>query len=228
MKTCNIYRLGLVPFDSALKLQARLCELRREKVIPDTLLLLEHPPVITLGRHGDEKNIIAPPGVLEREGIPVFRTERGGDVTCHSPGQLIGYPILDLKEGRITVSGYVWKLEEVVIKTLADFGITAGRSARARGVFAAREKLCALGLRIAGGVSYHGFALNVNTNLRYFDYIVPCGLSGVRVTSMARLLGYELDMAQVKETLAMRFAQEFNLELKAVSEPNIDLARVKE
>ncbi len=213
MKTGSIYHLGVVTYESALKLQRRLSGLRREGTIPDTLLLLEHPSVITLGRHGNERNILAPPEVLEREGIPVIRTERGGDVTYHGPGQLVGYPILDLKESSLTVSRYVWKLEEVVIKTLQDFGITAGRSPRARGVFAKGEEVCSLGLRIAGGVSFHGFALNVNTELRYFDHIIPCGLNGVAVTSMAKLLGYELDMAQVKEALINRFSQEFSLML---------------
>lgn len=214
MKTCVVCRLGLTPYEVGLSLQRRLFEARLSRGIPDVLLLLEHPPVITIGRNGKDQNILASKDGLLKERIPVYRTERGGDVTYHGPGQLVGYPILNLKEDNLTVIKYVTILEEIAIKTLGDFGIEAGRSRWGRGIFVNGRKIYALGLKITGGVSTHGFALNVNTDLRYFSYIVPCGLSDIKVTSMSECLGRKLEMGEVQDRLLDHFSRGFNFEME--------------
>ncbi len=223
IRHCLVYRLGLVPYETGLKLQRGLVEERKSGNILDTLLLLEHPSIITLGKNATTQNILVSEELLEKEEIAVFRTERGGDVTYHGPGQIVGYPILNLKDNGLTVSRYVGKLEEIAIKTLANFGIEASRSARGRGIFVNRDKIGAIGLRITGGVSMHGFALNVNVNLKHFDYILPCGLDGVEVTSIAELLGQEIEMAKVQDVLLFHFAEEFGLTLEFGKE--IDVLR---
>jgi lipoate-protein ligase B len=178
-----------------------------------------HPPVITLGWHTIPEHIIAHSDTLLRENIPVFHTKRGGDVTFHGPGQLVAYPILNLKENGLSVTDYVWKLEETAIRTLAALGIKGERITDWRGVFVGRDKIGSLGVRISGGVSMHGLALNVNTDLKHFDYIVPCGLSGVKVTSIARVRGQPVDMPSVKDILIMKFADifRFSCEMREVN-----------
>lgn len=192
--------------------------MRKRDEIPDVLFLLEHPQVFTLGRNARPENVLIDGGMLKKMGIPVVQTERGGDVTYHGPGQLVGYPILKLKDNGMTVSSFVRKLEEVMINALVGFGIEAEGSPRGRGVFVGDKKIGALGLRIKDGIGMHGFALNVNTDLRYFDYIVPCGLKGVKVTSMAELLGHGVDMAQVQDAVVQSFASEFNFQIEAGEE----------
>lgn len=213
-KLCLVYALGLVDYDNGLLLQERLLNSRKIGATTDVLLLLQHPSVFTIGRSGVDENIIVPRETLAREGIPVFYTNRGGDVTYHGPGQLVGYPILDLREGGLTAHQYIWNLEEIVIRTLADFGIDGQRVSGWRGVWVEKDKICSLGVRISHQVSTHGFALNVNTNLKYFTYIIPCGITGVSCTSVSKLLGHEVKVEEVQEDLLWHFAQVFRFTLE--------------
>ena len=213
-KACLIYDLGLVDYHQGLLLQEKLLNLRKSGTISDVLLLLQHPSVFTIGHSGIVENIIVSKETLVREGIPVFHTNRGGDVTYHGPGQLVAYPILNLRENHLSVGEYIWNLEEVVIRTLADFGIGGQRVSGRRGVWVGEEKVSALGLRISGKVSQHGFALNVNTSLKYFTYIIPCGITGVSITSVSKLLGHELEIEEIQENLLRHFSQLFGFTLE--------------
>ena len=214
MKGCLVYDLGLVDYREGLLLQEKLLNSRKSGAIEDVLLLLQHPSVFTIGRSGIAENVIVPKETLVKEGISVFHTNRGGDVTYHGPGQLIGYPILNLRENGLTAHQYVWNLEEIVIRTLADFGIGGRRISGQRGVWVGEEKVCALGLRIRGEVSMHGFALNVNTNLKYFTYIVPCGITGVSITSVSKLLGRTVELVEIQKSLLRHFSKVFRFTLE--------------
>ena len=215
-RICAVTYLGITSYQAALKLQQRLVRLRTDEVIPDLLLLLQHPPVFTVGRFNGQDDIIVSRERLSQEGIKVFETSRGGSVTYHGPGQLVGYPILKLKENHLGVRQYIWKLEGTVIRTLADFGIDGQRVLGRRGVWVGEEKVCALGLRINGKVSMHGFALNVNTDLKYFSYIRPCGIPGMPVTSVAKLLGHQVEIDEVREHLLRYFSEVFKVTLEYV------------
>jgi lipoyl(octanoyl) transferase len=214
----NVRRLGRVSYDDGLKLQAQLVEERRSGAIPDTLLLLEHPPVITLGvktRQGP-KHIVATAEQLDHEGVTVHETGRGGDVTYHGPGQLVGYPILDLAaEGNIRkdVHRYVRDLEEVLIRTAASFGIEATRVEGLTGVWVGppgrEEKLAAIGVRISRWITSHGFALNVSTDLSHFNLIVPCGIVDHGVTSLEKLLGRAVTLAEAEDAAETAFRSVF-------------------
>ena len=205
-------RLGVVPYGEALGLQRSLVEERRGGLIGDTLLLLEHPHVITFGVRGDggRSHLIAAPETLAARGVELHDTGRGGDITYHGPGQLVGYPIFDLKPDRCDVHRYVRDLEEVLMRTAADYGIEAGRVPGLTGVWVGQEKLAAIGVRIARWVTSHGFALNVTTNLDYFKLIVPCGIADRGVTSLARLLGRPVDMTEVASRTASHFINVFS------------------
>ena len=213
-KVCLVCDLGLIDYREGLLLQEKLLNSRKSGAIADVLLLLQHHSVFTIGRSGIVENIVVPKETLVKEGISVFHTNRGGDVTYHGPGQLVSYPILNLKEDGLTAHQYVWKLEEVVIRTLADFGIGGQRVPGQRGVWVGEEKVCALGLRVRGEVSMHGFALNVNTNLKYFTYIIPCGITGVSITSVSKLLGHEVEIDEIQKSLLRHFSQVFRLTLE--------------
>jgi len=213
-KVCLVHTLGLVDYSKALLIQERLLDLRKCGAISDVLLLLQHPSVLTIGRSGVDKNIIVPTETLIEEGIPVFYTNRGGDITYHGPGQIIGYPILNVVANGLTVHEYVWNLEEIVIRTLVDFGIGGQRVSGFRGVWVGGEKICALGVRVSSRVTMHGFALNVNTNLEYFTYIVPCGILGSSVTSVSKLLGHEVEIEEIQESLLRHFSQIFRFTLE--------------
>jgi lipoate-protein ligase B len=213
-KVCLVHTLGLVDYPKALVIQERLLDLRKCGTISDVLLLLQHPSVLTIGRSGVDKNIIVPTETLIAEGIPVFYTNRGGDVTYHGPGQIVGYPILHLIENGLTVHQYVWNLEEIVIRSLADFGIGGQRVSGLRGVWVGEEKICALGVRVSSRVTMHGFALNVNTDLKHFTYIVPCGILGRSVTSVSQLLGHEVEIERIQQSLLRHFSQVFRFTLE--------------
>ena len=207
----DVRRLGLIDYQDGLALQQTLVEQRKRGEIPDQLLLLEHPHVITLGvktRH-DLSHVLESPEALAAQGVGLFETGRGGDVTYHGPGQLVGYPIIDLKPDRCDVHRYVRDLEEVLIRAVADFGITAGRIPGLTGIWvgpAGKEaKLAAIGVRISRWVTSHGFALNVNTDLSRFGLIVPCGITDRGVTSMERLLGGPVQMAEVEDAVVRAF-----------------------
>ena len=204
-----LVNLGHANYLEVLDLQRQLVKHRQEQRIPDTLLLVEHEPVITLGRRGSTSNILSSAAQLASQGINVHQVERGGDVTYHGPGQLVGYAVIDLAERSIGVRQFVDLLEETIILTLADFDIRAGRQSQHRGVWVEDRKIAALGVAIKRWVSFHGFALNVSPNLDHYCHINPCELHHEQVTSMARLLGKPPAMAVVIQKLVSRFAQLF-------------------
>jgi lipoyl(octanoyl) transferase len=211
----EVRRLGLVPYGEALALQRVLVEDRRAERIPDTLLLVEHPHVLTLGVRGDggRSHILATADALASHGIEVHETGRGGDITYHGPGQLVGYPIIDLRPDRCDVHRYVRDLEDVLIRTASDFGIAAERVDGLTGVWVGREKLAAIGVRISRWITSHGFAVNVSTDLDYFNLIVPCGIADRGVTSLARLTGRPIDPAEVGDRITEQVAKVFDFNL---------------
>jgi lipoyl(octanoyl) transferase len=211
-RALEVRRLGRVPYADALALQRSLVEERRAGRIPDTLLFVEHPPVLTLGVRGDggRSHILATDEALAARGIEVHETGRGGDITYHGPGQLVGYPIIDLNPDRRDVHRYVRDLETVLIRTAADYGVAAGRIEGLTGVWVGNEKLAAIGVRIARWITSHGFALNVSTDLDHFKLIVPCGISDRGVTSLERLLGRRIDMAEVEIRVSEHFSKVFD------------------
>jgi len=201
---------GRTAYPEALEIQAVAVEQRRNGEIPDTLLLLEHPHVVTLGSAGRRGHLLVSPGELAARGIGVFEAGRGGDVTYHGPGQLLGYPILDLKPDRRDLHAYLRSLEAVLIRALRTVGIDGERDERATGVWAGGAKIAAIGIRVSSGwITSHGFALNANTDLSYFDAIVPCGLRGCPVTSISRLLGREVTPEAVAPALVYAMTEEF-------------------
>ena len=216
MRTIEVRRLGLVPYADALTLQRALVEDRRAGRVDDLLLLVEHPRALTLGVRGDggRSHVLASPEALAAEHVEVFETGRGGDVTYHGPGQIVGYPILDLRPDRLDVHRYVRDLEEVLIRAVGDCGVTARREPGLTGVWVGREKLAAIGVRISRWITSHGFALNVTTNLDDFQMILPCGLTGRGVTSLERL-GSTASRAMVEDAVAARFAEVFEREMIA-------------
>src|SRR3984893_13905910 len=211
MRKCLLRELGRVDYGRALELQQEIAADRKLGLVPDHLLLLEHPHVITLGRNGHMENLLASDDVLRRAGIAFYPTDRGGDVTYHGPGQLVGYPILDLREWKRDVGAYLRAVEQTLIDTLADYGIAAGRIPKLTGVGVGERKIAAIGVHISRWVTSHGFALNVSTDLSYFQYIVPCGLTKP-VTSMARL-GAAADLQEVSRSLAEHFGRVFECEM---------------
>ena len=211
MRRCAVLELGRIDYGSALALQQRIVAERKSGTGGDHLLLLEHPHVITLGRNGHMENLLAGNEVLRSAGISFHPTDRGGDVTYHGPGQLVGYPILDLREWKRDVGAYVRAIEQTMIDTLADFGIAAGRIPKLTGVWAGERKIGAIGVHISRWVTSHGFALNVTTDLTYFQYIVPCGLTKP-VTSMAAL-GVRAGVEEVGRALAAHFGRIFDCEM---------------
>jgi lipoyl(octanoyl) transferase len=217
LRACVLRDLGRMDYGQALDLQRALVEKRKQGLVPDQLLIVEHPHVITLGRNGRPDNLLASEAVLRRAGISFFPTDRGGDITYHGPGQLVGYPILDLREWKRDVVAYVRAIEQAIIGTLADFGIAAGREPGMTGVWVEGRKIAAIGVHISRWVTSHGFALNVTTDLRYFQYIVPCGLAKP-VTSMAAELGAAPERAELMASLARHFAELFGLEIAVTEE----------
>lgn len=197
-----VLNLGCEPYLRVWQLQHTLVEARREQRIGDVLLLLEHEPTITLGRNADPAHILASNDQLRNTGIAIHRVERGGDVTYHGPGQLVGYPILSLTEHQLAISDYMHLLEETVIRTLSDFGLQSQRRQGLIGVWVDDSKVAALGARIQQGITYHGFAINVAPNLAHFDLIVPCGLPAVKITSMQKELGRKVDLSRVRQRTA--------------------------
>jgi lipoyl(octanoyl) transferase len=208
----QIRRLGMVAYGDALELQKQFVEQRKTGEIPDQLLLLEHPPVITLGvrTRNDRSHVVATPETLEEAGVEIFESGRGGDVTYHGPGQLVGYPILDLRPDRCDVHRYVRDLEEVLIRAVAGFGIVSHRLPGLTGTWVGNEKLAAIGVRVARWVTSHGFALNVSTNLAHFGLIIPCGITDKGVTSMDILSRGSIGMTDVEAAVADAFCAVFD------------------
>jgi lipoyl(octanoyl) transferase len=206
----SVRRFGLVRYADALEMQAELVKQRRAGEIPDTLLLLQHPHVITLGSGAHDDNVLVSAEERAARGIELFDTGRGGDVTYHGPGQLVGYPILDLKPDRCDLHRYLRDLEEVLIRVLAEFGLTGGRKEGLTGAWVDDRKLAAIGVRVSSGwITSHGFALNVSTDLSFFGAIVPCGITQYGVGSIAGELGREVTMAEVEAATVRCFEREF-------------------
>lgn len=215
MRECDFRDLGFMRWDAAWELQRELVSQRKQDRIPDQLLIVEHPHVITMGRNGRNENLLASPEVMARAGIAFFETNRGGDVTYHGPGQIVGYPILDLKQWKRDVMAYVRGVEQTLIDTLAGFGIAAGRlpGKGTTGVWVNGAKIAAIGVHLSRWVTSHGFALNLDTDLSYFQYIVPCGLRKP-VTSM-RKEGSQASRSDVVAALARNFGRVFDCEILA-------------
>lgn len=237
LRTLWLVNLGLVPYAQALDLQHRIVTARKQGGLNDVLLLLEHPPVFTLGRNASQDHILAPREFLDEIGIEVFRVERGGDVTYHGPRQLVGYPILDLRNFRMDVAWYVRSLEDVLIRTLLSYGLNARRIGSAEGKRDPKlvgvwvdnptedrplrelqpdAKVAQIGARIESWITFHGFALNVDPIMQHFDLIVPCGILDKPVTSLSRALHRPVDMNEVRARVARAFATSFQVELKEI------------
>jgi len=214
MRTVHVRRLGVVPYGDALELQRELVAERRAGKVPDTLLLLQHPHVLTLGVHKNTggSHVLATPERLAALGVEIFETGRGGDVTYHGPGQIVGYPIIDLRPDRCDVHRYVRDLEEVMIRVAGEYGVEAGRVKGLTGTWVRDEKLGAIGVRISRWITSHGFAFNVSTDLTYFNLIVPCGISDRGVTSLSRILGRPLALPEVEAAFVRQFCAVFGAE----------------
>jgi lipoyl(octanoyl) transferase len=240
MTTCRTIDLGLMGYAEAYALQKRTVAARKADAIGDVLLLCEHSHVITQGRNGKREHLLASENVLRQKGVEFYETSRGGDVTYHGPGQIVGYPILDLAAIRRDVVWYVRMLEEVMIRASGDFGIVAGREPGKTGVWvcatgkdspqSARgsqsgaetaEKLGAIGVHISRWVTSHGFAYNVSTDLRFFDLIIPCGIAGRKATSLEKLLDHSVDSREVVAPLTRHFSEVFSLDMQAASLDNL-------
>lgn len=213
MRLLEVRRLGIVPYEEGLALQADLVEQRRRGAVPDLLLLLEHPHVITLGvrTHRDRSHVVGLPADLIARGVTIHEAGRGGDVTYHGPGQLVGYPIFDLSPDRRDLHRYVRDLEEALIRALFRFGVGAGRIAGLTGVWVGNEKVAAIGVRVSRWITSHGFALNIATDLDYFRLIVPCGIADRGVTSLERLLGRSVPRDEVEQAVIDGFREVFGL-----------------
>ncbi len=205
--------LGLVPYAQALDLQHQLVEQRKRGEAEDTLLLLQHPPVFTLGRRAQERNIIASPEFLAAHGIEVFKVERGGDVTYHGPGQLVGYPIVDLNNFKKDVSWYVSALADVFVHLLAELGIASAYRPDLPGVWVGDEKILAIGARIERWITYHGFAFNVNPNMQHWQLIVPCGIADKGVASLAHSLARTVCVEEIVPLVVKHFGAVFGVEM---------------
>ena len=241
MKELLVVDLGLVEYGAAWELQRRVAAARKVGAIPDVLLLCEHPHVITLGRSGKISKLRVPQDMLHRMGVSFFETTRGGDITYHGPGQLVGYPILNLSEIRRDVAWYVRSLEEAMIRATGEFGIASKRVAGRTGVWVDvaagtanmaveeaeevkdEEKLAAIGVHLSRWVTSHGFAYNVSTELRYFDLIVPCGISGKRATSLEKLLGRRVEMKEATPRIVARLGEIFGLEPRAGNRATLEV-----
>jgi lipoyl(octanoyl) transferase len=238
MKTGIVVNLGMVEYGAGWELQRRLVAARKAGAVPDVLLLCEHPHVITLGRNGKLANLRAPDHMLRQMGVSFFETDRGGDITYHGPGQLVGYPILNLAEIRRDVAWYMRSLEGAMIRATSGFGVASRRVPGRTGVWvdvpagsrgspagdvaSGEEKLAAIGVHLSRWVTSHGFAYNVSTDLRYFDLIVPCGIADRRATSLEKLLGRSVEMKAVAPRIAAHVGDIFGLELGEAGSDTLD------
>jgi lipoyl(octanoyl) transferase len=232
MKSCSIVDVGLIGYAEAWELQKRLVAARKTGTTEDVLLLCEHPHVITLGRSGKREHLLASEQVLRQKGVEFHSSDRGGDITYHGPGQLVGYPILNLGAIRKDVVWYVRILEEVMIRATAEFGISAERVTGKTGIWVRgtdnsngpasnEEKLGAIGVHISRWVTSHGFAYNASTDLRYFDLIVPCGITGRKATSLEKILGRAVTRKEVVQIVVRNFGKVFGLEMRETSRDDL-------
>ncbi len=216
-RQCLVVRPGIIDYPEALILQRQLARARMAGEVSDILILLEHPHTITLGRGGNRKSLLLDEGLLVERGVSFYEVERGGDITYHGPGQLVGYPILDLRNYGQDVHLYLRRIEEVVMLTLHVFGISSARREGLTGVWVGKEKIASIGIHVGKWVSWHGFALNVNTDLSYFDLILPCGIEGLTVTSIAKLLKGEVSIEKVIGSLIPIFGEVFQLVMRGAT-----------
>ncbi|MGE5591473.1 MAG: lipoyl(octanoyl) transferase LipB [Bacillota bacterium] len=212
MSDIGVVWLGRRPYEPVWELQKGLVQARRSGCAGDVLLFVEHPHTYTLGRRGDPGHLLVGQDQLSQEGIPFVRIDRGGDITYHGPGQLVGYPIVDLSPWNRDLVRYVRMLEDVLIRALGDFGVKARREEGYTGVWTDRNKVAAIGVKVSGGVTSHGFALNVGTDLSYFERIIPCGIQDRGVTSLSRLLGRSVDLDEARGAVTRQFAQVFGVQ----------------
>jgi len=210
----NVIDLGQRDYKEVWDIQKLLHQKRLGGEIADTLLLVEHNPVITMGKSGKDDNILIPGSLLKKKGVDFYRIERGGDVTYHGPGQLVGYPIFNIKERLVGIKLFIERVEDAIIATLAHFGIKGEKKEKMIGVWTETGKICSIGVAIKRWVSFHGFALNVNTDLKYFDLIHPCGFKNIEMTSIAEILKKEISMDSVKNATIKKFGVVFENTLK--------------
>ncbi|MBI1745000.1 MAG: lipoyl(octanoyl) transferase LipB [Acidobacteria bacterium] len=220
----QVIDVGCMPYETAWMLQKQIVAAKRQRPFPDILLLAEHPPVYTIGRRGGEQHLLLSKELLAERGIPIFNVERGGDITFHGLGQLVGYPILNLKYFRTDVHWYLRQLEEVIMATLRQFHMDAKRWPGLTGVWVGDAKVAAIGISVHGWITMHGFALNISTDLTHFDDIVPCGIRGKRVGAMASCLGKPIQRQAVAETLINAFGAVFETEIQVSSARELDMA----
>jgi lipoyl(octanoyl) transferase len=232
---CWVVDLGRIGYERAYALQQRVVAARKAALVPDVLLLCEHPHVITLGRNGHTEHLLAPEAMLRQMGVEFHSTNRGGDITYHGPGQVVAYPILNLAEIRRDVGWYVRRLEEAMIRTTAEYGISAKRVEGCTGVWANaaetdappdEEKLGAIGVHISRWITSHGLAYNVSTDLHYFDLIVPCGIAGKRATSLTKLLGHPIEMQDAAARMVRHLGDCFGREMRGVGVAELEEALV--
>lgn len=233
MNECWTVDLGSIGYERAWELQKRIVAARKLALIPDVLLLCEHPHVITMGRNGKSEHLLASETILRSRGVEFHSTNRGGDITYHGPGQIVAYPILNLADFRRDVGWYVRQLEEAMIRTTAEYGITAERREGRTGIWvdvtdangiASEEKLGAIGVHISRWVTSHGLAYNVSTDLSYFDLIVPCGIAGKRATSLTRLLNRKVEMNDAAPQLVQHLGECFGRTMRAISAAELESA----
>ncbi|HCV41934.1 MAG TPA: lipoyl(octanoyl) transferase [Bacteroidetes bacterium] len=224
MNTIRAINLGRTDYKECWDLQQRLLEQRIAGEVEDLLLLTQHNHVYTIGKSGDDNHLLASKDELKSRGVAVYHNDRGGDITYHGPGQLVGYPILDLNNYYLDLHRYLRDIEEVIIRTLVSYGVKGVRDPKHTGVWVGNDKICAIGVKTSRWVTMHGFALNVNTDLTYFSQIVPCGISGKGVTSLALVVGHEIDMNEVSLRLAESFGEVFNA---VVSSSDQEAARIR-
>ncbi|MFQ5866063.1 MAG: lipoyl(octanoyl) transferase LipB [bacterium] len=214
MREAILLKTGLLDYQEAWDLQKKLHQARFNKIIDDTFILTEHPHTYTIGKAGHEDHLITDESLLNREGIRVYRIDRGGDITYHGPGQIVAYPILDLHNCYLDVHRFLRDLEEVIIQTLAEYGIVAERFRGLTGVWVNGAKVAAIGVKVSRWITMHGFAFNVNADLSYFRSIVPCGISDRPVTSMEKLLNRKIDISEVQDQICNKFSRIFEVQLK--------------
>ncbi len=231
IRKCIAVDLGIIGWSDAYELQRRLVAARKANAVDDVLLICQHPHVITQGRNGNAANVLASQSVLRQMGVTVVETDRGGDVTYHGPGQVVGYPVLNQGQIRRDVVWYVRQLEEVMIRATADFGIEAKRAEGMTGVWVdspqGQEKLGAIGVHISRWVTSHGFAYNVGTDLRYFDLIVPCGLTGKRATSLEKLMNRNVPFWAAAQSLVAQFGEVLGLRIRQASRGELEAELAK-
>lgn len=215
LKESLYFDLGRFDYEPALVIQKKLHQLRINHKIPDSLILVEHPAVITIGKSGNPANLLVSADILKRKGIEIYRIERGGDITFHGPGQLVGYPIFYIKQTLAGIRGMIEKLESVLIQALTDFGISAVTKPKLTGVWVGNEKVASIGIAVKKWVTFHGFALNVTTDLTYFDLIRPCGLKDVKMTSIEKISGRRVDLSAVKERILLNGEKIFETKFRS-------------